>query len=169
MPIAFKRATLSLCAPALALGLSACGAGTASTSAFTGEAHAAAETISNLQSDLSGSDQKKVCTNDLASSVVTKLGGLSGCEAAIKRQLAEIDNLELAIETVKLGSGAEQGTAQAGVRSIDEGKTRLFTVALVKEAGKWKVASSAPVPVKKTTTATTTTTTTTATTTSATK
>jgi hypothetical protein len=155
MPIAFKRASLPLCGVALALGLAACGSGTASTSSFKGEAHTAAQTISNLQSDLSGSDQKKVCTNDLAAAVVTKLGGLSGCEAGIKRQLAEIDNLELAIETVKLGSGAGEGTAQAYVRSIDEGKTRLFEVALVKESGKWKVASSAPVPVKTSTSTTT--------------
>jgi hypothetical protein len=157
MPIAFKRAILSLCPVALALGVAACGGGTASTSAFKGEAREAAKAIADLQSDLSGSDQKKVCTNDLAAAIVTKLGGLSGCEAGVKRQLAEIDNLELGIDSVKLSSSGGQSTAEANVRSIDEGRTRLFNVELVKEGTKWKVSSSALAPVvKATTTATTT-------------
>jgi hypothetical protein len=156
MPIAFQRAALPFGAIALTLLLAGCGSTTASTSAFSGEAHAAATVIANLQSDLSGADQKKVCANDLARVIVTKLGGPAGCEAAIKRQLAVIDNLELGVDTVKIGTGARADTAQAYVRSIYEGKTRIFTVGLLKEGGKWKVSTSALAPIKKTSTSTST-------------
>jgi hypothetical protein len=144
MPIALKRATLPLGAVAIALGLSACGATTPSTSGYSGEAHAVAQTIANLQSDLSSSNQKKVCANDLSAAVVQSLGGTSGCEAAIKRQLEEIENLELGVNSIKVLSAT---TAEATARSIYEGKTRLNHLTLVKEGGKWKISTSKRLPV----------------------
>lgn len=124
-----------LCLPLLAAGLAACG-GTVSTSSFKGEAHAVAQTLSNLQADATAADQKKICANDLAKSVVARLGGAKGCEAAIKGQLAEIDPpIELEVKSIDV-SGA---TATASVTSTYEGKKRLSTLSLVKEGGRWKV------------------------------
>jgi hypothetical protein len=131
--------TRALAFPVLALSalaLSACGSAV-STSGFKGEQHEAAQAISNLQSDATAADQKKICANDLAASIVTKLGGASGCETAIKNQLAEVDSLEVNIQSIKIAAG---GTgASASVKSIYSGKKGLHSVSLVREGGKWKV------------------------------
>jgi copper chaperone CopZ len=133
-----KRALTLLCAPLLAVGLAACGAAAVSTSGFKGEDHAVAQAISNLQSDVTAGDEQKICANDLASAVVARLqGATGGCKQAITGQLAEVDSLELSVESVQV-SGA---TASARVKSVYEGKSRLSTLALQKESGKWKISA----------------------------
>jgi copper chaperone CopZ len=135
--LAAKRALALPSFALLALALGACGS-TVSTSGFKGEQHEAVQAISNLQSDATAADQKKICADDLAAAIVTKLnklGGAGGCEAAIKNQLAEVDSLEVNIQSVKI-TGA---SASASVTSIYSGKKRLHSVSLVKEGGKWKV------------------------------
>ncbi|HTA12203.1 MAG TPA: hypothetical protein VK765_02190 [Solirubrobacteraceae bacterium] len=123
---------LMLCAPLLA----ACGtAGSTSTSRFTGVKREVAQGIASLQSDAAGVEQKKVCTEDLSASVVKRLGGTKGCEAAIKRQLDQVDELEVSVQSVNV-TGT---TATATVKSIHEGKNKLSTLTLVKEGHAWKV------------------------------
>jgi hypothetical protein len=134
LPSPSKRTlSLSLLATS-ALALGACGS-TVSTSGFKGEQHEAAQAISNLQSDATAGDEKKICTNDLAAAIVTKLGGTSACETAIKNQLAEVDSLEANIKSIAITGTA----ATASVKSIYSGKTRVHSVSLVREGGKWKV------------------------------
>jgi hypothetical protein len=141
MPVLLKRALVLLCAPLLALGVSAC-AKTVSTSGFNGEAKGVAETIKNLQSDVTAADQKKICKNDLASSLVTRLNSASGgCRQAVKDQVAEVDSFELSVDSIKLGGTAAARTATARVKSIHSGKSRSSTLSLVKEGGKWKVSA----------------------------
>jgi hypothetical protein len=131
-----KRSLALLClAP---LSIAACGS-TVSTSGFSGERHAVAQRIADLQSDVTSSDRKKVCTNDLAASVVKGLGGRKGCESALKTQLAEIDNLEAKVSSISIPAGAS--TATARVKSTYAGKSRVGTVSLVKEGKTWKVAA----------------------------
>jgi hypothetical protein len=136
MTVLPKRAAVLLCAPALALGLSACAA-TVSTSGLKGEAKAAAETIKDLQSNVTAGEQKKICEDDLSSAVVKSLGGSDGCQEAIKKQLGEISAVELTVESVQ-ASGA---TATAKVKSIYSGKKTISTMTLVKEGKKWKIAA----------------------------
>jgi hypothetical protein len=137
--VSFKRALALPCAVLIALGLSAC-AKTVSTSGLSGEAKDAAETIKALQSDATSGDQKKVCDNDLAKALVTKLNAASGgCQQALKGQLAEIDSLELNIDTVQVTSAAHAATAT--VTSVYAGKKRKSTLSLVKEGSKWKIAA----------------------------
>jgi hypothetical protein len=131
-----RRLLAIICIPLCALALSACGT-TTSTAGFEGEQHAVAQTIANLQADATAGEQKKICADDLAASVVTRLGGVNGCEAAIKKQLAEVDSLEVSVQSVHMAAGDTSATAD--VRSIYEGKTRPSTLALVKEGGKWKL------------------------------
>jgi copper chaperone CopZ len=131
-----RRLLALICLPLCPLVLAACGT-TTSTASFKGTEHEVAQTIANLQADITAGEQKKVCANDLAGAVVTRLGGTKGCESTIKNQIGEIDNTELQVESVKV-SGER---ATAGVKSIYQGKKRLKTVALVKEGGKWKIAS----------------------------
>jgi hypothetical protein len=137
MRLLHKRATALLCAPLLALGLSAC-AQTVSTSGLAGEAKAAGETVKDLQSNATAGEAKKICQDDLADAVVKRLAGASGgCQEAIKKQLAEIDSVELTVESIQV-NGA---TATAHVKSVYSGKKRLSTMSLVKEGGKWRISS----------------------------
>jgi hypothetical protein len=124
-----------LCAPLCAVALAACGS-TVSTASFKGTPQQVAQTVANLQSDATAGEQKKICADDLAASVLAKLGGTKGCEAAIKAQLAEVDSLELAVSSVKV-TGTSAATAE--VRSIYKGKKRFSTLTLVKEGSTWKI------------------------------
>ena len=120
--------------PACAVGVAACGA-TTSTAGFKGAEHEVAQTIADLQSDVTSGDRKKICERDLAAPVVTKLGGLKACETVIKNRLSEIDNTDLTVESVKV-----DGThATAQVRSTYGGKKQVHSVTLAKEGSRWKI------------------------------
>jgi hypothetical protein len=136
-PIAARPILALLCLPLAALTLAACGT-TVSTSAFRGEDHAVAQAISDLQTDATAGDEKKLCSDDLAASVVTKLGGKKGCEKTIKTQLAEIDSLEVSVQSVHTAGPA---TATAGVTSTYAGKKRAGTVSLIKESKGWRISA----------------------------
>ena len=131
-----RRLLALLCLPLCAVTVAACGS-TVSTAGFKGEQHEVAQTISNLQADATAAEQKKICANDMAAALVTRLGGSKGCEAAVKSQLAEVDNLEATVKSVQVATGGKTATAQ--VKSVHEGKTATSAVSLVKEGGKWKI------------------------------
>jgi hypothetical protein len=137
LPVAKPILTL-LCLVLCTVAVAACGT-TASTSAFKGEQHEVAETVANLQSDATAAEQKKICANDVAAAVVSRLGGTKGCEAAFKKQLPEVDTLEVTVQSVQIGAGGS--TATAHVQSIYAGKKRTTTVSLVKEGKDWKLSA----------------------------
>ncbi|HTW43543.1 MAG TPA: hypothetical protein VMD79_14655 [Solirubrobacteraceae bacterium] len=133
-----RRLLASLCLPACALVLAACGTTPAtSTSAFSGTKRAVAERIASFQSDASSSEEKKICANDLAAALIARLGGVKGCEAALKAQLGEVDNPELAIESVQLAADGKSATAT--VKGVREGKSSPGKLQLVKEAAGWRI------------------------------
>jgi hypothetical protein len=139
MPSPLKRASLQSCAVLLVGGLSAC-ATTVSTSGYKGEAKDVAQTIKNLQADVTAGEQKKVCQNDLAGSVVKGLSSATGgCAQVIKDQLKEIASFEVTVQSIQITSAGH--AASARVKSKYSGKNKISTIALVKEAGKWKIAS----------------------------
>jgi Putative lumazine-binding len=124
-----------LCVPLLALGVASCSSAT-SSSAFKGEQHAVAQAISNLQSEATAGEAQKICKNLLASAVTARLNAAhGGCTQAVKSQLAEVDSPELTIQSVQLRGAS----ASARVKSISAGKSRVGTLTLVKEGGKWKI------------------------------
>ncbi len=132
-----RRRLLALaCLPLSSMLLAACGT-TTQTSKFTGAEHEVAQTVANLQSHVTSSEQKKICTEDLSAAVVSRLGGTKNCESAIKEQLAEIDSTELEVESVKVNGDA----ASASVKSVYGGKKRVTTLSLTKEGGKWRISS----------------------------
>ncbi len=135
-----RRPIVLLCAPLLATGVTAC-ASTVTTSSFKGEAHAVAQTVSNLQSHATGLEAKKICGEDLAAARVASLNrSTGGCKQAIEGQLKQIDNFEATVESVKISGG--HATAQ--VKSIHSGKKAIQTLTLVKEdGGKWKISGIA--------------------------
>ena len=70
-----KPAARAVAAVAITLGLYACGSAVSTTN-FKGEQRQVAQAISNLQSDATATDQQKLCSNDLAASVVARLNAL---------------------------------------------------------------------------------------------
>jgi hypothetical protein len=132
-----KRPGLLLLALTSSVGLAACGS-TVAANNFKGEAHNVAQTIANLQNDATTRDQKKVCQNDLASTVVARLNQSGGnCQQALKDQLKEIDNFDLTLEPNSIV--VKGATATARIKSTYSGKTHLGTLQLVKEGKSWKV------------------------------
>jgi hypothetical protein len=134
MTSSLAQLTAGLCATALAVGVAACGE-TASTSNFKGESHNVAQTVSNLQSDVTASDHKKLCENDLAAGLIARLRSAGGCQAVLKKQLHEIDSLNLTIESISVGGTG----ASARVKSTYSGKSRITTLKLIKEGSRWKI------------------------------
>ncbi len=129
-----RRYLTLLCAPALATGLAAC-ATTVSTSSFKGEQQKVAQTISNLQSDATALEAKKICGQDLAAANVASLNRAGGCKKAIEEQLKQIDNFDATVESVKISG--DHATAQ--VKSVHAGKKAVQTLTLIKEDGKWRI------------------------------
>jgi len=139
MSAPLTRTLLLLCCAPPALGLGAC-AKSVSTSSFKGEQHDVAQTVANLQSDVTASDQKKICTRDLSSSLVKRLNAApGGCRRAVKDQLGEVDNLDLTVESVAVHAAGAARSATAVVRSTFEGKKRRSTLSLTFESGSWKL------------------------------
>ena len=141
MSVAAKAPIGLACAALLAAALGAC-AKTVSTGSFQGEKHEVAQAISNLQSDVTAGEERKICSNDLASEVVARLDAApGGCTGAIKEQLREIDSSDLSVESIQLSGTGAQRVASARVRSTYGGKKRTSTVTLVKQGGKWKISA----------------------------
>jgi hypothetical protein len=130
-----KRLTLILLTALSPVGLAACGE-MVSTSSFVGESKAVAQTISNLQNDVSTASNSNICQKDLASALRARLSTASGgCQQAVKNQLGQIDTFTLTIRSI-----AVKGTsATAQVSSTYSGKSKVSTVLLLKEGGKWKL------------------------------
>ena len=139
MSAPLTRTLLLLCCAPPALGLGAC-AKSVSTSAFKGEQHEVAQTVADLQSDVTASDQKKICSRDLSSALVKRLNASpGGCRRAVKGQLAEIDNLDLTVESVSVHTAGAARTATAVVRSTFAGNKRRSTLSLTFESRRWKL------------------------------
>lgn len=123
------------------LGLSACGTTTVSTSQFSGEDRAVAQTISDLQKDAQNRDESKLCNNDLASTVVARLKATGGsCTSALTGQLKEIDNFDLSLSSAS-AIKVTGATATARVKTTSANKSRFDTLMLVKEGTRWKIAA----------------------------
>jgi Domain of unknown function (DUF4878) len=121
---------------AIALGAVAQGCATTTSSSFKGPAHNVAQTLSDLQSDVTAGDEQQVCKRDLASAVRARLATAAGsCAAALKDQLQQITDFTLTVQSVKVNGT----TASAQVKSIRSGKNVVQTVELVKEGTRWKL------------------------------
>lgn len=133
-----RRLSCLLIVPLAGLVLSACGT-SVSTSKFKGASHEVAQTLANLQTHVTAAEEKKICSDDLATEVVTRLGGTKSCESAIKDQVAEIDSTTLTIESVHVDASGT--TATAVVKSVYEGKKHNHTVTLRRQGTDWKISA----------------------------
>jgi outer membrane lipoprotein-sorting protein len=126
---------------ALPLVLSACGQ-TSKDSAkdFQGEQRAVAQAVEDLQSASSKSNEDKICTQLLAPTLVAKIKSASKgtCQSALKDALGDADTFELQVKKVVVNGN----TATATVTSDAGGnKDRADTLQLVKDGGRWKIAT----------------------------
>jgi hypothetical protein len=129
-----RRALALVISLLCALGATACST-TTSTSSFKGVEHEVAQTIADLQSDITSGEHKKICERDIAAPIVASLGGQKACETSIKNRVSEIDNTELTVESVKVSGN----TATAQVKSVYGGKKQTRTVTLAKEGSRWRI------------------------------
>jgi hypothetical protein len=138
MTVLIKGAPGLLCAALFAVGLNACG--NSVSSSFKGEEHEIAQVVANLQTDATAGNEKKICANDLASSLVTRLStATGGCKQAVKHLLSETDSFVVSVKSVHLNGTHPQPTASAVVTSVKKGRTQPSTLTLAKESGKWKI------------------------------
>src|ERR1700749_1974502 len=87
-------------AAVLAIGLAACGT-TVATGSYKGESKAVAQRIADFQTDVTASEEKKLCANDFARVVRTRLQAAgSSCVQALKSQLGAIQNFELTVKSI---------------------------------------------------------------------
>jgi len=133
-----RRLATLLTVPLAGLLLSACGSSVA-TSNFKGVSHDVAQTLASLQTHVTAAEEKKICSDDLATEVVTRLGGAKRCESAVKHQLAEIDSTTFTIESIHVAASGTTATAE--VNSVYEGKKRNHTVTLLKQGTEWKISA----------------------------
>jgi Protein of unknown function (DUF3828) len=128
-----------LCAPLLALGVTACAStSSSSSSSFKGEQHAIAQVISSLQTEATADEAKQICASLLSTALTARLNAArGGCTEALKSQLAEVDSLEVSVQSVHPAADGKTATAQ--VKGTREGKKAITTVLLVKENQKWKI------------------------------
>jgi hypothetical protein len=130
------RSLLALALSALAASaLTACGS-SVSTGSYKGESQAVAQRIADFQTDVTGGEEKKLCSRDLASAVQARLRAAGGnCVQALENQLGAIDDYELTVKAIAVHGT----TATARVQSTWSGKQRTSTMRFVKEGDAWKI------------------------------
>ena len=134
-----RTAIATVGALCVALGVSACGQAS-STGSYKGEKKNVAQTITNLQSDATSANAGKLCSRDLAASVLGQLeSGGGSCKKVLEGQLREIDTYSLTVESISVKGDA----ATAKVKSTWSGKESLHEVSFVKEDGSWKISGLA--------------------------
>jgi hypothetical protein len=135
MRLKARTAIATVGALCVALGVSACGEAS-STGSYKGESKNVAQTITNLQSDATSANASKLCSRDLAASVLEQLeAGGDSCKKVLEGQLREIDTYSLTVESISVKGSA----ATAKVKGTWSGKERVHEVSFVKEGGSWKV------------------------------
>jgi hypothetical protein len=114
-----------------------CGSsGSNSATNFSGVKNDVAGTVEDLESAARKSDQGQICTNLLASSLIGTLRSTGkSCDSAVSDALDDADTFDMTVKSVSV-SGT---TATAVVKSKE--KSTEDTFKLVKEGGRWKIAS----------------------------
>ena len=98
------------------------------------------DAISTFSSDASSLDSTALCKSVLASSLVAHLNSIGNCATIIKNQLNTVQDFALTV--TKYGVSGNSATAR--VKSTYNGKTRLYDITLVKQAGHWRISGLSP-------------------------
>jgi hypothetical protein len=126
---------------ALALVAGGCttsGSGSSSSSpSFQGEQKLVANTVQDLDSAASKGDQDQICADLLANELVDRLDARGGCRKIVDAALKDADTSKLTVRAVQV-TGT---TATARVEAESGKKDKVSTLRLVKQDGRWKIAS----------------------------
>jgi hypothetical protein len=126
---------------ALAVAASGCttsGTGTGDSSGtFNGEQKLVANTVEDLESAANKGDQGTICADLLAHDLVDRLDARGGCGKTVDGALKDADTSNLTV----LGVQVRGATATARVKAETGKKDRVTTLRLVKQDGRWKIAS----------------------------
>jgi outer membrane lipoprotein-sorting protein len=118
--------------------VSGCGSSSSnSATKFTGAQKDVASAVEDFETAARKSDEGQICTNLLASSLIDSLRSASGetCNKAVNNALDDADSYDLTVKSVNVSGN----TATAVVDS--KNKATNDTLKLVKEGGRWKIAS----------------------------
>ena len=118
--------------------LAGCGPAGASNNAknFKGDQNAVAKTIDDFSSAVRNSDEKKICSDLLASTLVTRLdASAQKCTGAVSDQLDAAGDTKLDVKTIRVTGNR----ASATVVSKVDGHDRTQTLSLVNENGSWRL------------------------------
>jgi hypothetical protein len=135
-----RARALLTAAAALALLAGGCASSGSRSSArdFRGEQRLVATTVEDLQSAASDGDEGKICRELMARSVVARLAGRGRtCPQTVKDALKDADTSDMTVRSVRV-NGAR---ASASVKEERGKADRISTVRLVKEGGRWRIAT----------------------------
>jgi hypothetical protein len=104
----------------------------------TGNLKGITDAIGDFSSDAKADDSSTICKSVLSTALEERLNKNGGCATIINNQLATVSDYTLTIEKY----GVSGDTAESVVQATDNGKQRLYTVHLVKQAkGGWRISS----------------------------
>lgn len=118
---------------ALAALLAGCGGQPSSVEEFEGAERQVAQTVENLSDAGRDKDERRICRQILAESVVERLGE---CERKVDEALKDADSFELDVTGVRI----EGSRAVARVESGGE-QDEVERLELVRAGGGWRIAS----------------------------
>jgi Putative lumazine-binding len=131
---ASRALALILVAAGLAAG---CGStGSDSATGFTGVKKEVATTVEDLESAARKSDEGEICRNLLATALVDEVStGGKSCTAAISDALDDADTFGLTVKSVTVSGTTATAVVDSKQKAADD------TFKLVKQGGRWKIAS----------------------------
>ena len=118
--------------------VSGCGSsGSNSATKFTGAQKDVASAIEDFETAARKSDEGQICTNLLASSLIDTLRSSSGrsCNSAVSDALDDADTFNMTVKSVAVTGTTATAVVDSKEKSTDD------TFKLVKEGGRWKIAS----------------------------
>ena len=125
---------------AVPFALGACGSTPKdSAKSFKGDQRAVAQTVEDLQSAASKGDQKKICGQLLADSLVAQIRTSSkkSCDDAIQDAIRDVDAFELQVQKVTVNGDAATATVKSEAGKDHTASTLTF----VREHAAWKIAT----------------------------
>jgi Putative lumazine-binding len=132
---ASRSLALVLAAAGLATG---CGStGSNSSSDFTSAKQPVAQAVEDLESAARKSDEATICTDLLASDLIKTIRSTGqSCPQAISDALDDADTFDLTVKSVTVSGNSATAVVQSKEKTPADD-----TFKLVKEGGRWKIAS----------------------------
>lgn len=135
-PPAAVLAAVAACA-AIAAGCAPTTTSKTDLGKFSGPQRPVAQAITDLQSAANADDGARICQSLLARALAQRLASRGrGCPAVVHDAIRNADSLDMTVQSVRVGG--QRATARV---KLETGKKdRFVNLALVREAGTWRIA-----------------------------